>query len=584
MSKKHCLELKIEGMTCGSCEILIERKFQKIPGVLSAKVSQPAGKASIYYHDSAPSLQDLQNAIASNGYKIVAEGIDATQITSPRTKNTKRDYMEIGAVLVIILGLYLLLKQTNLFDFNIGITADMSYGFIFLIGLVAASSSCIAVTGGVLLSLAAKYNETYLPQTRLEKFKPHLLFNLGRIVSYTILGGFLGSIGSIFSIAPKTTGIISIIASIFMILMGIKILKLFPGLHKYSPKMPKFISHRILNLENKQNKGIAFLMGALTFFLPCGFTQSLQLYSISTGNFWAGALTMFFFSLGTLPALLSLSAISSFAQGKFQRYFLKFSGVLVLILGMVNITNGFALAGFNISFLTSPLTTEANTSSQSIPAAKMIDGKQIVEMKVEGYSYTPSQFTVRQGIPVEWRIFNAGAAGCGQVINVPSLGITEFMPENETKVITFTPDKTGKIPFNCTMGMMTPDAAFTVIPNNEISIDNQNQKSETNAADQIYLSSENNVSNIQKATIEVNDDGVFTPSVTTLKKGVPVELAVNVKADLGGCMSTMIIQEFGVAQLLQLGRNVIQFTPTEAGTITAMCPMGIRQTTFNIVD
>ena len=82
------------------------------------------------------------------------------------------------------------------------------------------------------------------------------------------------------------------------------------------------------------------MLGAATFFLPCGFTQALQLYVLAKASVAAGALTMLAFSLGTLPALLSLSAVSSFARGAFQRHFLKVAGVAVIVLGLMNIQYG----------------------------------------------------------------------------------------------------------------------------------------------------------------------------------------------------------------------------------------------------
>jgi Cytochrome C biogenesis protein transmembrane region len=90
--------------------------------------------------------------------------------------------------------------------------------------------------------------------------------------------------------------------------------------------MPKSFGHFIYDLAERDANGGAFALGAATFFLPCGFTQALQLYVLAKGSFAIGALSMFAFSLGTLPALLSLSAMSSFATGSLQRHFLNFAG------------------------------------------------------------------------------------------------------------------------------------------------------------------------------------------------------------------------------------------------------------------
>lgn len=491
------------------------------------------------------------------------------------SKNTKKDYLEIGAVLIIILGLYLLFKTTNILNFDLGIAENMSYGFVFLIGLVAASGSCIAVTGGVLLSVAAKYNEAFQAETRWDKFKPHLFFNVGRIISYTLLGGLIGAVGSAFAVSPKMTGMIGLLAALFMIGMGFHILKLFPSFGgRFSFTMPKFIGHRILALKEKKHPGIPFAMGALTFFLPCGFTQALSLYAMSRGSFFEGALIMFFFSLGTLPALLSLSSISSFAKGNFQRYFLKFSGVLVLLLGLLNIQNSLNLLGFSFNTF---------SSAQILAAAAPVrieDGKQIVDMKVSGLSYSPSEFTVYEDVPVEWRVDGREAAGCGQVVMMPSLDITAFLPRNSVKTIVFTPKELGTIPFNCSMGMMSRGSAFHVVPNDQgIIAAVVPTESASTPCDSTTMDC-----NVQKVSMEISKNRGFYPGLLEVKKGVPVELTIDDQVPLGSCMGTFTIPDLGVAKLLKLGKNVITFTPMETGYTNAVCSMGMLQTVFKVVD
>ena len=153
----------------------------------------------------------------------------------------------------------------------------------------------------------------------------------------------------------------------------------------------------------------------------------------------------------------------------------------------MNISNGLNLAGFNTNALTSVFNANnsniaqaQNNSATNIP---QIDGKQIVDMKVVGYQYSPSEFNVVQGIPVEWRIDGAQAAGCGQVLTVPSLGITELLPKQGIKTVNFTPREAGDISFNCSMGMMTRGAAFHVLPNNNsqsISLSNASKTDQIN--------------------------------------------------------------------------------------------------------
>ena len=135
-----------------------------------------------------------------------------------------------------------------------------------------------------------------------------------------------------------------------------------------------------------------------------------------------------------------------------------FSAVLVIILGLWNIPNGLALTGTDFSFGGS--NTDVGLGLKNV---EIVDGIQIVEMKVEGFDYYPHQFTILKDIPVEWRIEGSEAAGCGRILSAPSLGITEYISSEEISTIEFTATDLGTIPFSCSMGMMTPGAEFTVI-------------------------------------------------------------------------------------------------------------------------
>lgn len=380
-------------------------------------------------------------------------------------KNTKRDYVQIGAIFLILLALYLIAKQFDLLPKGLGISNSMNIGFVFLIGLVAAATTCMAVTGGFVLAVAAKFNERNPDLSGFQKFKPHLSFNIGRMLSYTVLGGGIGALGKAFTFSPRIMGGITILVSLVMILLGFQLLRIFPSFRKFQFKMPKIFSEKI-RTAGKTGKIGPFLLGASTFFFPCGFTQALQLYVLSQGDIMNGMLVMLFFSLGTLPGLLAVGALSSFAKGSFQRYFLKFAGVLVILLGFFNINNGLVLAGTNFNFA-SILQTKAEIISLNQSAdsnVKFMNGKQVVNMKIKGLNYFPHRFTIEQGIPVEWRIDGAEAVGCAQVITVPKLGITEFLSPSGLTTISFLPREIGEIRFSCTMGMTTRGSSFTVIP------------------------------------------------------------------------------------------------------------------------
>jgi len=238
-------------------------------------------------------------------------------------------------------------------------------------------------------------------------------------------------------------------------------LGLFPSAALLAPRLPKSLSHKLHDAAARETKGAAFVLGAATFFLPCGFTQALQLYALSQASFAVGALTMLAFALGTLPALLSLSAISSLARGGFQKHFLRFAGAAVILLGVMNIRYGLVLTGSDMNVATAATTKTAGESESGAQTAET----QRISMRVVGLDYQPHEFTVKQGVPVQWWIDASQAEGCGRVLISPRLRIQKILSANSTTLISFTPDQPGEYAFNCGMGMMTPDSKITVVPN-----------------------------------------------------------------------------------------------------------------------
>lgn len=583
--QQHKVRYKIHGMHCASCEVLIERSLKKVPGVEHVSVNHANGKATIMC-SRVPAAQELQDAIKNNDYRVTAWGETQNAAMQPLAKNTKRDYKEIGIVFFVIAAVYIILRQYRLVP-EIGVSDSMGLGFVLVIGLVAAVSSCIAVTGGLLVAVAAKYNETHPGLTGWQRMKPNLYFNAGRVVSYTVLGGVVGAIGSALTLSPKVMGFVTIGASLVMIILGFQLLKLFPWMRHLQPRLPKFLAHRIHTASGNQSKTAPFFLGASTFFLPCGFTQALQLYVLSKGDWKVGAATMLVFSLGTLPALLSLSAVSSFAKGGFQRYFLKFAGVLVILLGIFNINNGLALTGSSLSILPGKGTARSPSQTQGSvdQNVQIVGGKQVVSMTINGYSYSPSQFTVQAGVPVVWQIDGSAAGGCARVITSQSLNINEYLPSSGVKAIEFTPQREGTFPFSCPMGMTTRGAAFIVVPNSGKLVPSSGIAPPTgDTPDPAGCDPTVQRCATQKVSMSVTREQGFSPNAFTVKKDLPVELAVDVRVPLGGCMGTMVIPDYAVVKKLSLGENTLTFTPTKAGRVRVTCSMGNPLADFTVVD
>jgi uncharacterized protein len=444
----------IGGMHCGNCILAVESRLRQLPGIQNVTASYPPGRAAIT-HLGELSLNHVAEALKADGYTVST--FEPGAVTDP--PKGMRHYVEIAAAFAILVGLALALQHFHLLPRGLGISDHMSYGFVFLIGLVASVSSCLAVTGGLLVAFAAKYNEANPHLSDRQRLLPLAYFNVGRIISYTLLGGAIGTLGATLTLSPAASGALTLLASLLMIVLGLNMLGFLPNVGRYLPSLPPKLAHRLHDAAATETKGVAFLLGAATFFFPCGFTQALQLYVLTKASFTVGALTMLAFALGTLPALLSLSAVSSLAKGAFQKHFLRFAGAAVILLGIFNIQYGLVLTGADAR-------RSASASASAVAAEVQPDGKaQRMSMTVVDFTYEPHQFTVKQGIPVEWWIDASKAVGCGQVLYAPELGIRKALSDTSTTLITFTPQQPGDYHFNCGMGMMTADATITVVPN-----------------------------------------------------------------------------------------------------------------------
>jgi len=323
-----------------------------------------------------------------------------------------------------------------------------------MVGVLAGFSSCLSLVGGLVLGIAANYAKNNSAQNFWSKFKPHVLFNIGRISGYFILGGSLGLLGEAFQLSITAISLITLLAALVMLFMGLKMTGLFPALEKVSLTLPKNIS-RVFSL-NKKSDRISWpqilLSGALTFFLPCGFTQAMQVYAIASASFLGGGLVMALFALGTTPGLLTLGGLVAVFKGRWLKVFYKVVSVLLIIFGVLNIINVIRLTGLNsINF---SVQSDSKKIVSVDPNVRIIDGVQVVNMEENNRGDTPNSFTIINGVPVKWVIDAKAPYSCASALVVKSLKIRKMLVAGEN-IVEFIPPVAGQIKFSCSMGMYT---------------------------------------------------------------------------------------------------------------------------------
>ncbi len=323
----------VSGTHCASCKILIEDILNEQIGIEHVNVDLKNKTVSL-----ETTLDESQNRLAEmltekikqNGYTLSVEPFDSAQ--GEKNSNIIWQALPIG---VGFLALFFLLQKSGILNFGIG--GEISFATSFIIGLIASVSSCLAVVGGLVLSLSAKISQDDVSDT-----KTFVLFHAGRLVSFAVLGGVLGAIGGAIGINFTFTAILGILASVVMLFLGLNLVGVF---EKNKITLPSGIFNFFRRIEHKTFTPLA--LGFATFFLPCGFTQSMQVQALSSGSFISGFGIMFAFALGTLPILLLLSfGSASFAHGKHAPLFFKSAGVIVIGLGLFALLSG--LAGLSI--------------------------------------------------------------------------------------------------------------------------------------------------------------------------------------------------------------------------------------------
>jgi uncharacterized protein len=281
-----------------------------------------------------------------------------------------------------------------------------------------------------------------------------LLYNAGRVISYTAVGFIVGALGSALTFSNTLQGVLKIVAGIFMVIMGINMLGLFPWLRRLSPHLPRFISRGSDHGRLKSSSPL--IVGLLNGLMPCGPLQAMQIYALSTGNPFTGALSMFIFSLGTVPLMFGLGALTSALGKKSTRKIMTAGAVLVVVLGLAMFSQGWTLSGMKLNL---PGTTPGNT--QTVETTTNVEnGVQLINSTLSARRYP--DITVQAGLPVRW-IINApdgSINGCNNRMIIRTYGIEHTFKPGEN-VIEFTPSKTGQFDYSCWMGMIT--ATITVV-------------------------------------------------------------------------------------------------------------------------
>lgn len=551
-------KLRVGGMTCVSCQNKIQKKLENTAGIHSAEVSYNDGTAIVTYDTDIISLEDICSIITKLDYEVLSGD------------NKPQESHHTMGILVIIFALYTILEHwgiLNLLSPGRLAETNMGYGMLFLIGIMT-SVHCIAMCGGINLSQCIpKGKPDENGSSTLSALRPAFLYNAGRVISYTVTGFIVGALGSVITFSNFAQGILKLAAGFFMVIMGINMLGIFPWLRRFNPRMPKIFAKRI-GQEKAGNKS-PLIIGILNGLMPCGPLQAMQIYALSTGNPLEGALSMFLFSLGTVPLMFGLGALSSVLSKRFSKKVMTAGAVLVAILGLSMLSQGWSLAGFE----SGPSVTGNSGGFEAVQE----DGVQIINSTLVPGRYPA--ITVQAGVPVKW-IINAPQGsinGCNNRMFIKEYNIEHQFKPGEN-IIEFMPEKTGTFRYSCWMGMIR--STITVVDQKDADTDTSAQNSDSGyesgalitpvPADYVIPTEELAIATViseggedyQRITMELTDEG-FSPAAAVIQAGVDTQWVIK-NSSSSDPNSTLLIPSYYKELVLAPDENILYLFPTES--------------------
>lgn len=438
---KELITVTVAGMTCTACERRISKALTALPGVISATASTRKGTATLITTSEA-SRPSIDEAITGLGYGL---GRSAWLNRDPQVWRSATVAAVFVAVLVIVVA-------GNDLSGGLGNPSTGGLLLVFALGLAAGVSTCMAMVGGIVLAISASAARRAVArgaQARTSVWRTNLAFQGGRIVGFAVLGMALGAIGKSAAMPTPVVIGLMIAVAVLMLLVGVRLTELSPRIAGWSPTVPASLGDRLGltgDVGARRTTGTV-LAGAATFFLPCGFTQAVQLYAFSTGSPTHAGAIMATFALGTAPALFAVAGAPTLFKGTNKVAMLRVLGVVVIGFAAINATSAMRLAGVGFSGGGPASAAQAITSNVSLTATD-----QTLRTSQDGQGYHPGDAVVYSGRPIHWVLTSTAPFSCASIVTSADLK-TQISLKAGPNVVELPKLAAGSYDYTCGMGM-----------------------------------------------------------------------------------------------------------------------------------
>lgn len=435
-SKENQHTLFVEGMHCPACENIIEKNLLEQKNIKKALVSIENSTVVVETSDGkSPDMDQLNEIFSESGYKF--------NITKPASRH--ENLIKAALVAGITTAVFILNERVE-FIKSINIDASSNYLSFFIFGLIAGASSCAAMTGSILLALSKTWSNVY---TDRKKYLPFIMFNLGRLSAFALFGGILGAIGNIFILNTQVSAYFLILISLFMSLTGLQMLdiKVF---QKIRVKPSKYLVDFSTNQKNFYGKYMPFLIGAVTFFIPCSFSLIAQTNALASASYYKSSLMLLSFALGTLPslAIISFTTVKLYSHKNLSHLFSYITGILIFIFSVYTINNQLNVLGLP--------SVDSLSHKDEISTVESNEGIQTLTLYVQGFEYSPNYAVLRVSVPTVVKIYNEGSLGCASSVIGTGLFEGNINIQQGYNEFNFVPRNKGTFKLTCSMGMVPP--------------------------------------------------------------------------------------------------------------------------------
>lgn len=217
---------------------------------------------------------------------------------------------------------------------------------ISVLGFLGSFGHCVGMCG----PLTVAFSLSNTGDSKEPSWQFHLLLNIGRILSYALVGAAIGGLGSVLVASGQIAGLGSVVRRAIATLTGLMLIALglaqirpdliprFPILHPLSPQnLHNRLSGAMVNLSMKKNLFTPLLLGLAWGFIPCGFLYTAQIKAAETGSLKMGMATMLAFGLGTFPTMLGVGLLTSKLSGNRRSQLFRLGGWITLTIGMITL-------------------------------------------------------------------------------------------------------------------------------------------------------------------------------------------------------------------------------------------------------